>query len=74
MEEPETSENPMQTFEIHYIFRRRTQLLAVIIYSVYRYLFTYRVIFILLKVELLSSDGHCKDMKHRIALWLCIRL
>ena len=33
VEEPVTSENPTQSFEIHYIFRRRTQLLAVIIYS-----------------------------------------
>ena len=34
LKEPETSENPTQSFEIHYIFRRRTQLLAVIIYSI----------------------------------------
>ena len=34
VEEPEMSENPNQSFEIHYIFRRRTQLLAVIIYSI----------------------------------------
>ena len=33
VEEPETLENPTQSFEIHYISRRRTQLLAVIIYS-----------------------------------------
>ena len=31
VEEPETSENPTQSFEIHYIVWRRTQLLAVII-------------------------------------------
>ena len=34
VEGPETSENPTQLFEIHYIFQRRTQLLAVIIYSI----------------------------------------
>ena len=34
VEQPETSENLTQSFEIHYIFRRRTQLLAVIIYSI----------------------------------------
>ena len=33
-EEPETSENPTQSFKIHYIFWRHTQLLAVIIYSI----------------------------------------
>jgi hypothetical protein len=31
VEEPETSENPMQSFEKHNIVWRRTQLLAVII-------------------------------------------
>ena len=30
VEEPETSENLTQSFEIHYVFQRRTQLLAVI--------------------------------------------
>ena len=32
VEEPETSENPMQSFEIPNIVRRHTQLLAAIIY------------------------------------------
>ena len=32
VEDPETSENPTQSFEIHNIIRRRTQFLAVIIY------------------------------------------
>ena len=32
VEEPETSESPMQSFEIHNIIWRCTQLLAVIIY------------------------------------------
>ena len=35
VEEPETSENPTQSIEIHNILRRRTQLLAVIIYRLY---------------------------------------
>ena len=35
VEEPETSENPTQSFEIHNIIRRHTQLLAVIIYILY---------------------------------------
>ena len=34
MEEPETSENPTQSFEIHNIFWRLTQVLAVIIYII----------------------------------------
>ena len=34
VEEPETSENPTQSFEIHYIFWRCTRILAVIIYSI----------------------------------------
>jgi hypothetical protein len=34
VEEPETSENSTQSFEIHNIFWRRTQLLAVIIYII----------------------------------------
>ena len=39
VEEPETSENPTQLFEIHNIVWRCTQLLAVIIYIIlYRYL------------------------------------
>ena len=33
VEEPEMLENLTQSFEIHYIFRRCTQLLAVILYS-----------------------------------------
>ena len=32
VEEPETSENPTQSFEIHNIVWRRTQVLAMIIY------------------------------------------
>ena len=39
VEEPELSENPTQSFEIHNIVWRRTQLLALIIYIIwYRYL------------------------------------
>ena len=34
MEEPDTSENPTQLFEIHNIIRRSAQLLAVIIYII----------------------------------------
>ena len=34
VEEPETSENLTQSFEIHYIFWRHTRLLAVKIYSI----------------------------------------
>jgi hypothetical protein len=34
VEEPESSENPTQSFEIHNIAWRRTQLLAVIIYII----------------------------------------
>ena len=34
VEEPETSVNPTQSFEIHDIIWRRTQLLAVIIYII----------------------------------------
>ena len=34
VEEPETSENPTQSFEIHNIVWRRTQLWAVIIYII----------------------------------------
>ena len=40
VEEPETSENPTQSFEIQNIIWRGTQLLAVIIYTIlYRYLY-----------------------------------
>ena len=34
VEEPETSENPTQSFEVHNIVWRRTQILAVIIYII----------------------------------------
>ena len=34
LEEPETLENPAQSFEIHNFFWRRTQLLVVVIYDI----------------------------------------
>ena len=46
VEEPETTENPAQSFEINNIIRRRTQLLAGIIYYIYIFIYIYIYIYI----------------------------
>ena len=52
VEEPETSEDPTQSFEIHNIIRRRTQLLAAIIYIILN------TLYIIYYLDIVLQDSH----------------